>query len=384
MKSKSLAVLVLLAPLCCLGQTYTFSTLVNFPATTAHSAVNPFALTLDSAGNLYGVSYYGGANGVGSLFKVTPKGAVSIIYSFSGLNGDGELPFGSVIRDTQGNLYGQTFLGGTNGFGTIFKITPNGHETILYNVPTELDGTGQSMTRDTAGNLYGYTGHNGYGSVFELTAGGTFITLYTFCSLTNCADGLLPSGGPILRNGKLYGVTSQGGANNCGAFNCGTAFEVDTSGNETVLYNFTGGNDGKNPENKLAQDTAGNLYGVTETGGAHDWGTLFKITPSGKESTVYAFCAQSQCTDGASPNGPVVLDAAGNIYGISQGTGVGPNLAGLVYKITPGGVETTLHDATGPAGVGYALAIDKAGNLYGNTWAGGPSHNGNVFKLTKK
>jgi uncharacterized repeat protein (TIGR03803 family) len=382
-KTRLLAIL-LLFPLCSFAQTYTFSTLVNFPSSSKKGPFNPNSLTIDSAGNLYGLSTLGGTYGGGTLFKVTPKGVLSVLYSFGGTDTSGFQPYGSVIRDSEGDFYGETFLGGTSNYGTIFKITPPGKETTLYSFSQELSVEGgSSMTRDSAGNLYGYN-FNGNGSVFELATEGTYRTLYAFCSLANCTDGAQPAGGPIIRNGKLYGMTSLGGTNTCGAETCGTVFEMDTSGNETILHNFAGGTDGYDPPYKLTQDAAGNLYGATGAGGAHGWGTLFKITPSGQESVLYAFCAQSQCTDGASPGSPLVLDTAGNIFGTSAGTGVGPNQYGLVYKITSGGVETTLHDATGPAGVGSTLVMDKAGNLYGDTWGGGPSHTGNIYKLTKK
>jgi uncharacterized repeat protein (TIGR03803 family) len=284
MKSKLLAIL-LVVPLCSFAQTYTFSTLVNFPSTSKGSAINPNSLIIDSAGNLYGSSVLGGIYGAGTLFKVTPKSALSVIHSFGGTANGAAQPAGSLVRDSAGNFYGESYFGGTFNFGTVFKVTPAGRETILHNFSQESSVIGGGLTRDSAGNLYGYN-DNGNGSVFELAIDGTYRTLYTFCSLANCADGLEPAGGPIIRDGKLYGVTSLGGANNCGSNTCGTVFEMDTSGNEVVMHNFAGGNDGSNPPYKLIQDAARNLYGGAGAGGAHQWGTLFKVSPSGHESVL--------------------------------------------------------------------------------------------------
>lgn len=365
------------------AQTYTFSTLVSFPASSKKSAVNPYAPIIDSSGNIYGVSANGGKNGKGTAFKVTPSGTLSIIYNFGASSTDGANPLGTPVRDSSGNLYGLTIAGGAHGFGTVFKITSAGKESVLHSFSAKLSGTNASLTRDSAGNLYGYN-TSGNGSLFKLTSSRTYSVVYTFCSLSNCADGAQPSGGPIMEsNGNLYGVTySGGGSANCSPnVGCGVVFEVTSKGKETVLHSFTGNGDGAQPLAKLTQDSAGNLYGTTYYGGL-GYGTVFKVSASGQESVLYDFCSLNNCADGSFPVGPVSLDSADNVYGISS-QGGSTNNYGTVYEVTTPGEETVLYNAAGPAGLGYGLVMDKSGNLYGTTWDGGSSNNGSVYKLTK-
>ncbi len=376
-------------PALAFAQSYTFSTLVKFPNANKKEPVNPNTLIIDSSGNLYGTSVRGGTFGVGTVFKVTPRGAVSVLHSFSNL-ADGGFPAGPVIRDSDGNLYGETSSGGTFNYGTIYKLTPAGKETALYNFPAELSATGgASLVRDSAGNLYGYDGEgygavvNGYGSVFELSPDGNYRTLYKFCSLTGCPDGYSPFNRLTLKsNGLLYGTTEYGGDSNCSADGCGVVFELDTSGNETVLHSFAGGSDGDSPSSDLTQDAAGNLYGVTAFGGTHGWGILYRLNAANSMSILYNFCSLANCADGASPGGDLSVNA-GTVYGITQGNGVGPTIYGNIFQVSPKGVETDLYNAAGPAKLGSGLTRDKAGDLYGTTWDGGPAHNGTVYKLTK-
>lgn len=381
MKTKVLA-LFLFLPLMGFGQTYTFSTIVKFPNTSKKGPQNPNELIIDGAGNLYGTSVHGGSYGVGSVFKVTPNHVLSILYSFQNLS-DGGIPYGPLVRDPAGNLYGETSSGGTSNYGTIFKVTPAGKESVLYNFSQELAVTGGAgLARDSSGNLYGYN-TNGNGSVFELTATGQYKTLYTFCQLSGCTDGYSPMYRPTLSaNGVIYGLTEYGGDASCFADGCGVVFELDTSGNETVLHTFTGGSNGQSPSSNLAIDSAGNLYGTTGLGGTGYWGVMFKIDTSNNYSILYNFCSQTNCADGASPGGYLVV-SSGNVYGINQGSGEPPEQYGNIFKVTPTGAESVLFTAAGPAGLGSGLVTDRSGNLYGTTWDGGPAHTGTVYKLTK-
>jgi uncharacterized repeat protein (TIGR03803 family) len=373
MKTK-LALLLLLLPVLGFAQTYTFSTLVSFPASSKKSASAPFAPIIDGSGNLYGISYYGGTFDGGTVFKVTPSGKLSVLHSFPYRT----FPQGTPVRDSAGNLYGVTELGGAYDFGFIFKLSPSGKLTVLYNFPSGAILGVNSLLRDSAGNLYGYNesiAENG--SLFKLTPSGEYSTLYSFCSLSDCADGSFPVGSPIMKaDGNLYGVTQNGGS-----LGYGTVFEVTPEGKETVLYSFMGGSDGANPSARLTQDAAGNLYGTTYNGGTSALGTVFKLTPADVESVLHSFCSLSGCSDGIEPEGNVILDAAGNLYGVTSEGGINNN--GVAFEITPSGEYTVIYYAAGAPGLGYALVMDKSGNLYGTTPDGGGPHNGTVYKLTK-
>ncbi len=382
MKTKFVLYLLFL-PLFASAQTYTYSTLTKFPATSKDSAVNPWEPITDSAGNIYGLSFYGGKYNQGTLWKATKSGTLSIIYNFGVTSTDAERPIGTLLRDSSGNFYGESESGGTSNFGTVFKITSTGKETILWNFTVELSAAGlPSLARDSAGNLYGFN-TSGAGSVFKLTSKGVYTTLYTFCSLTNCDDGMAPVGGPVLKGSKLYGVTSEGGGSTaCSPVNgCGTIFEVTTSGVETVLYAFNGGIDASAPNGPLVEDSAGNWYGSSYYGGTGGYGTIFKLSSTNVESILHDFSFCSVCTDGFYPITYLIIDSSDNLYGIAAEGGT--NNEGTVFSITTTGVETTIYNQNGLAGLGWGLALDKSGNLYGTTWNGGPNHNGTIYKLTK-
>jgi uncharacterized repeat protein (TIGR03803 family) len=259
-------------------------------------------LVTDSAGNIYGTTISGGAHGNGAVFKLDTSGTETALYSFCPKIGcaDGSGPYGGLITDANGNLYGTTWGGGAGaGYGTVFKVTKDGKETVLYSFCSMTgcaDGSSPiaGLIMDASGNLYGttyfggtgvcpQTGNNGCGTVFKLDTNGTETVLHSFCSKTSCSDGLFPSAG-LLRDakGNLYGTTTYGGTGNCPDSNggCGTVFKVDPSGNETVLHSFTGiAPDGLDPEDSLVMDANGSLYGTTAGGGKFDRGVVFKLTP---------------------------------------------------------------------------------------------------------
>ena len=242
---------------------------------------NPSAgLVLDKEGNLYGTTLYDGAYSGGSVFELTPSGTETILWSF-GSGTDGYSPLAGLVLDKKGNLYGTTLLGGAYGGGTVFEVTPSGTETILHSFdPNGTDGSYPygRLVRDKKGNLYGTTstgGAYGYGAVFEVTPSGTETILHSFDA--NGTDGYSPFAALVLdKGGNLYGTTENGGT-----YDYGTVFELTPAGTETILYSFNPGNgtDGYYPFSGLVLDKKGNLYGTTLFGGAYSYGTVYKVTP---------------------------------------------------------------------------------------------------------
>lgn len=285
-------------------------------------------VTRDTAGNLYTTTAMGGQLGCGAVIKLDTKGNETVLYSFCSGSNDGDQPQSALLLDSVGNLYGTTVLGGSRNFGTVFKVSASGVETILYNF---LGGTNDGaypyygLTGDTNGNFYGTTGGDGsstWGTVFEITASGHYSTLYRF---TGGLDGGRPKTG-LHRDsvGNLYGTTKAGGA-----FGNGTVFEVSASGIETVLYSFTGGADGSQPESGVLEDAAGNFYGTTVYGGASSFGTVYKLDKLGNEIVLHSF---EGGLDGQYPHAPLVNDPKGSVYGTTSEGGKG---YGTIFKIAP-------------------------------------------------
>ena len=336
---------------------------------------NPYAGVIrDSAGNLYGTTRDGGASNAGVVFKVDTTGQETVLYTFTG-GADGSNPYAGVILDSAGNLYGTTFLGGTTGYGVVFKLDATGQETVLHSFTGAADGAYPrgGVIQDSAGNLYGAAylgGASSAGVVFKLDTTGNYTVLYTF---TGGADGYSPYAGVVLDSaGNLYGTTSGGGASKDGVI-----FKVDTTGHETVLYSFTGGAGGYGGSGVI-QDSSGNLYGTTSFGGASGGGGVFKLDTAGQYTLRYSFTGGA---DGGSPGG-VILDPAGNLYGTTSSGGA--SNVGVVFKVDTTGHETVLYSFTGGADGGSPNAGvigDGAGNLYGTTLNGGASGYGVVFKL---
>jgi uncharacterized repeat protein (TIGR03803 family) len=350
-------------------------------------------LIMDSAGNLYGTTYAGGPTGVGTVFKISATGAESVLYSFAGpLVGDGGNPEGKLIMDSAGNLYGTTSLGGANNFGTVFKVSPTGAETVLYSFAGGLASDGaypqKDLVMDSAGNLYGTTsqgGAGGDGIVFKISAAGTETILHSFAG--SPTDGRAPMAGLMIDSaGNLYGTTDAGGV---GAYDFGTIFTVSTDGAESILHTFTG-IDGGNPRGNLIMDSAGNIYGTTASGGTATLltsGEVYMISPSGTLSVLHHFIGgiTPEYTDGGYPHAGLVIDRDGNLYGTTSSGGTGANGEGTVFKVTAAGMETLLHSFAGGTTDGNApyggLLLDSAGNLFGTTGVGGANDTGVVFKI---
>jgi uncharacterized repeat protein (TIGR03803 family) len=302
----------------------------------------------------------------------------TVLYSFTG-GTDGALPFGGLILDPSGNLYGTTVGAGEGGQqGSVFKVSRSGKFTLLHAFGENDPGGARPYTglvRDSAGNLYGTT--TGWdqspATVFKLTKNNKLSVLHSF---TRGADGGMPSGPVVLDPaGNLYGATSNGGSPNCDAGRgCGVVFKLDPSGNETVLHTFLHGKKGTYPNGALIRDAAGNLYGTTASGGHGGNGTVFKLDPAGSETVLYMFQGKP---DGSEPEPGLIQDAVGNFYGTTVFGGQGHcqlTSCGVVFKLDPSGHEIVLHSFTGGADGGNpnaGLIMDTAGNLYGTTGTGG-------------
>ncbi|HUI41543.1 MAG TPA: choice-of-anchor tandem repeat GloVer-containing protein [Terriglobia bacterium] len=291
-------------------------------------------------GDFYGVAAGGGADGYGTVFKFTLSGKLTTIHNFQETDGSG--PYTALIQATDGNFYGTTCCGGANGFGTVFKMTPGGRLTTLHSFDNFTDGgyPYAGLLQASDGNLYGATasgGPNEAGTIFKISPTGTFATLYFFCSQNNCTDGASPYGALVQApNGSFYGTTYYGGA-----YNSGTVFKFTLSGMLTTLHNFcsqSGCADGQWPEAPLVQATDGNFYGTSRFGGASDSGTVFKVSPTGKLTSLYSFCSQSGCSDGAYPYAGLIQDTNGKFYGTACGTSCGGqgNGYGTVYSESVG------------------------------------------------
>jgi uncharacterized repeat protein (TIGR03803 family) len=342
-------------------------------------------LILDTAGDLYGATTYGGFYDFGAIFEVSTSGSENVLYSFTGSE-DGREPHGGLVFDKDGNLYGTTYEGGRYRRGTVFELSPGGEQTVLHSFKGGADGAfpAASLIFDSASNLFGTTtkagGSHHYGTVFEVLANGTEEILYSFSG----TDGKLPESSLVFDGqGNLYGTTNKGGQ-----YKEGVAFELAPFGAETFLYSFNKRKGGAAlPIGGLVFDAQGNLYGTTFSGGAYHGGTVIEITDAGVEKVLYNFCAQQNCADGAGPTANLVLDVKGNLYGTTQGGGAHDN-GGTVFELSPSGVETVLYsfcalpscaDGTNPVG---SLVLDTNGNLYGVTFNGGLYSRGTVFKLT--
>jgi uncharacterized repeat protein (TIGR03803 family) len=285
----------------------------------------------DSAGNLYGTTTAGGTSGKGVVFQVDSTGLETVLYSFTG-GADGSSPYAGVVRDTAGNLYGTTYYGGASscpslGCGVVFKLDTTGHETVLYSFTGGADGGNPyAGVIDSAGTLYGTTvsgGTSGFGVVFKLDTTGHETVLYTF---TNGADGGYSYAGVILDPaGNLYGTTYQAGTSNMGV-----VFKLDTTGHETVVHTFTGGTDGGHPIGGLIRDSAGNLYGTTYQGGSSNAGLVFKLDTTSHETVLHSFTAGA---DGGYPYAGVIRDTAGNLYGTTVSGGAASG--GVVFELKP-------------------------------------------------
>lgn len=349
---------------------------------------SPYAgLFLDHDGNLYGTTLYGGGsslctNGCGMVFRLSISGGETVLYSFGG-GTDGANPYGGLVLDAKGNLYGTTTSGGFF-VGTVFQLNPAGMETLLHTFNGSNGGDGSSpfegLIQDAQGNLYGTTfsggsqcsSIGGCGTVFEVSPSGVETVLYSF---SGGNDGGYPFSSLLLApNGDLYGTTVFGGT-----YNQGTVFRLTSAGAETVLYSFTGGVDGAQPLGGLVFDGKRSILGTTSKGGASGNGTVFKITPTGKQAVIYSFHGG---TDGSVPDAGVIVDKKGRIFGTTnQG---GASGLGTVFGLTPSGQERVLYSFKGGSDGAFptaGLVQDGNGNFFGTTSSGGAAGLGTVYEV---
>ena len=342
---------------------------------------------LDAKGNIYGTALQGGTTNDGVVFKISAKGKESILYSFAAGN-DGRRPEAGLVRDKNGNLYGTTNQGGSADQGTVFKLAPDGTESVLHTFTGGSDGgfPQANLIIDKQGNLYGTATQGGSGcdigcgTIFEVAADGSFTTLHAFAG---ASDGEYPMSWLVAdAKGNLYGTAAAGGAHGFG-----TVFRLSARGTLKVLYAFQGGTDGGGSQAGLIRDSAGNLYGTTRNGGGTGCGTggcgtIFKLSPGGSETVLYAFSGGS---DGAEPYGGVVADVSGNLYGTTIAGGSQQGL-GVVFELLSGGSLKVLHTFEGANDGAWpeaGVALDGTGSIYGTSYAEGPDGWGTVFKISE-
>lgn len=352
-------------------------------------------LVADSAGNLYGATIQGGSAGGGVVFKLTRSGGgwvETVLHDFTGIP-DGFEPQTPLVLDAKGNVYGATSFGGSSGGGTIFELSPSGDgwtETVLFNLGE--DGATipiAGLAADAAGNLFGTTSladESSGGAVFELSPSAegdwSFTILHVF---TGDGDGAEPYGTVILDPfGNLYGTTWLGG------LDWGTVYEIarTSSGwNESVIYSFRAGNDGESPLGNLMLSPTGHLYGTTIAGGTAGQGTAFELTPiSGHWSERIIHSFGSYAGDSIDPDGALVMDQRGNLYGATASGGSLKN--GAVFELRPSGTnwhEKLLYSFVRPRNADSRyidnVILDTAGNLYGVAAISGAKGSGIVFEI---
>jgi uncharacterized repeat protein (TIGR03803 family) len=339
----------------------------------AHDGSAPQSAPVAFNGLIFGTTTDGGADGFGTIFSITPQGVEKVRHNFKGT--DGSQPGGNmIVHDSV--LYGTTYVGGTIGFGTVFSLDRAGRLKVLHNFAGDSADGGFLQGGLVAFNskFYGTTeggGANGAGTLFSITSTGDEKLLHSFTTV----EGAEPGSSLIVVNGALYGTTFADGK-----FGAGTAFRATVDGQVKVLHNFGSGTDGARPYNAFT-NVNGTLYGTTGGGGTQGVGTVFKMTLAGKVTVLYSF---DGAANGCTPFAGLTL-MNGVLYGTTFGGSAGGcNSLGTIFRITPGGTETTLHDFGGGKGGGnpYGGLGVVGEKLYGTTQNDGYHRAGLVYSLT--
>jgi uncharacterized repeat protein (TIGR03803 family) len=327
-------------------------------------------------GNFYGVTSGGGTNTYGTIFKMTPAGVYTVLRHLSYAT-DGTNPRGHLVQGKDSAFYGMTYSGGSFGYGTIFKITSAGTYTVLrhLNRPTDGGQSYSSLVEGSDGNLYGiaYSGGTlGYGTIFKITKAGVFTVLR---NLNSTADGAYPQGDLIQgTDGNLYGSCYSGGT-----FGNGTIFKITKAGVYTVLRHLAASTDGGNPYGNLYQNSDGVLYGMNRTGGANTAGTAYKITTAGVFTLLHSFVP---ATEGSTPNGSLIKSTDGNFYGLTSSSGL--YNGGTAFRMSTTGTVTVLAQFNG-AKFGNvpqeSLVKGRDSAYYGTNSSGGTYGHGTIFKI---
>jgi len=364
---------VLLALIAVAGlQAQTFSVLYDFgsnsgdPSSPSYSGI----AAQGRDGNLYSTAPKGGTC-CGAVFQITPAGKLKVIHNFTGSNNDGAFPQGGLTLGTDGNFYGTTYEGGTVTAGAVFKITPSGTYTTLYSFTGGSDGAAPYAppVEGNDGNFYGTTTQEGTcgacGTIYKITPSGKFTLLHQFDN----THGYAPYGPLVLgRDGNFYGTSTYGTS-----ANAGVVFRITPSGKFTLLFSFDPTH-GENPYAGLVQGADGNLYGTTFNGGSSGGGVVFKITPAGRLTVLHNM---NGTTDGRGPYGGLVLASDGNFYGANAyGGTVNSDCAdgcGTLFKITPKGTYSVLYkfDYTTGATPDVTPFQHTSGVVYGESPVGG-------------
>ncbi|MCU0782427.1 MAG: hypothetical protein MUF04_15210, partial [Akkermansiaceae bacterium] len=366
------------------------TTLANFAAASSR----PYATLIHGGdGNFYGTTR-GDALGniAGTVFRMTPGGEVTTLVAFTDTvePHKGAMPGASLVRGSDGYLYGSTSLGGATGWGTVFRMTPGGEMTTLV----EFDGIGNpnkgitpssALLQGTDGNFYGTTYEGGsynFGTIYQMTPAGKLTTLVSFSLNERVNKGAHPYSGLIEgSDGCFYGTTLAGGS-----YVQGTVFKTTPAGDLTTLVEFAGGANGSGPAAGLVLAGDGNFYGATNIGGNSGFGTLYRVTPAGELTTLLSFTGTGGAHMGRNINAAMVVGPDGALYGttylggsLDQGTIFRYTLAGSFTTLVEFGGQTGPIKGSKPAG---SLMAAADGNFYGTTNEGGFLNVGTVFKMT--
>jgi uncharacterized repeat protein (TIGR03803 family) len=366
----ALALLVAMIPAMATAQT--FKVLYNFGTVTSEPFYPyfPTNIALGRDGNFYSTMGAGGSANQGGVIRITSAGAVTVGHSFDSLEGQ---PLSGLILGSDGNFYGTTQTGGTSGLGTVFRITPAGTFTVLHNFTgAGTDGSTPypAPIQAADGNFYGttiYGGSLGHGTIYKITPGGTLTTLYQFDGIIGSQPSAQLTQGT---DGNFYGTTLVGGPSGAGI-----VFRMTPAGKLTSLHNFdiTHGNQ---PESSLLQGTDGNFYGTAGSGGTTNGGAIFKITPAGVFTILHYM---NGTTDGNQPSAGLIQATDGNLYGAT--TSGGSSNLGTIFEVTPNGAYSVLHNFDGTTGSRpvNSLVQSTNGTIYGEAQEGGSHSEGTFF-----